>query len=90
MHQFRNLLWTVGFNVVLEFSCACVPGSTLCRDFDVKSPCNVKPPCVSPCLAAEGDKLEVIKCLCVRSSLIHPQGQLQPWTDRQLRSVYMF
>lgn len=25
-----------------------------------------------------------------RSSLILTQGQLQPWTDRQLRGVYIF
>lgn len=51
---------------------------------------NVKLFYIFPCLHAGGEKLEVINCVCVRSSVIFPQGQLQPWTDRWLRDVHAF
>lgn len=51
---------------------------------------DVKLSYIFPCLRAGGEKLEVINCVCVRSSLIFPQGQLQPWTDRWLRGVHAF
>lgn len=90
LRLFVKLAWTVAFNA--DFGVCATPVRPSCGWYPTVGggESDVKLSYIFPCLRAGGEKLEVINCVCVRSSLIFPQGQLQPWTDRWLRGVHAF